>query len=319
MLFAPRRALSTSCRATFMPRRPSRASSRLLHTPSLCLVPPLPPAVFVSCQPRCINAIPRPSDTLWHPAAIMHPATPPSRRCFVARDPMRPSRTFALPPRALTAPFCAPHLCCPPAPSPCTPSVKSRAPVAPPHLCPAVTHPSGAVAPLSRLWHRLGTLAYTHAFVARPCTAVTRLPVRQRRCLVARGPVLPSFTISRPLACLLKSTAPPPYLLARRRHRSAQIVIAPSSRVVQPSCRATRPHATPLAYRRPVLSPPCPPQRRHGSRPVVPSNALRHHLRAWRAPGPALRSHALMLPPCAPTQFSRTPMAPSRTPARLCV
>ncbi|KAA1479681.1 hypothetical protein DENSPDRAFT_886972 [Dentipellis sp. KUC8613] len=57
-------------------------------------------------------------------------------------------------------------------------------------------------------------------------------------------------------------------------------------------------------------APPSPCHHKHARRRLAPLRGL-----AWRAPGPVPRSHALVLPPRAPTQSSRAPTAPSHGPA----
>ncbi|KAA1479152.1 hypothetical protein DENSPDRAFT_886478 [Dentipellis sp. KUC8613] len=149
------------------------------------------------------SSISRPSDATLRPTdAIPCPScssTPllfrapvslprPSGRRLVTRDPVWPSRAFTLPPRAPTAPFCTTVPPLPPVPSPRSPR-SPRVPhwrclacsLRPTPLCPAVTRPSGAVAPQRRLrppspllYYQGPSLAAVYCPVVHFCTVVPR-------------------------------------------------------------------------------------------------------------------------------------------------
>ncbi|KAA1480103.1 hypothetical protein DENSPDRAFT_934771 [Dentipellis sp. KUC8613] len=193
---APCPAVCTPRPAVSLPTAPSLAPRPLFARPSLpssrsVTRSQFRPAIFAR---HCALSVPVPPFPWPVGCVVPHPAVvawchAPSRGVTRSQHLAPPSHTFALPLRAPTAPFrpmappLAPHTFVRhPTPPSCTPSARLPSRRTPTPVCPAVTHPNGAVMPQRhlrtpshaialppgglarrRLLRRLAALAHAHA------------------------------------------------------------------------------------------------------------------------------------------------------------
>ncbi|KAA1479385.1 hypothetical protein DENSPDRAFT_886699, partial [Dentipellis sp. KUC8613] len=304
---------------------PSRDPSRRCHSlaPPLCilaLAPGAPTTQFHApvTQPRAlVTQLPALATRSGTQPLFCAPASPPrlpSGRRLVAHGPTRPSRAFALPPRAPTEPFRASF---PPAPLPRT----SRAPLFPSRAL--------VVPPLSRRLRAPSPALGGHRFVMAPCRI---LWCHMTPCHSISTPSPPSLHVPRRLSVLLRPMALPRLPLAPCRTLSCLTppacavslrFCAPWHHVASatPSRAVTLPHrlsaprhtASPpsCAISRRAVSHPSPPS----ARPVPPSARLTVSCRALSCC--AARSQLpTATPSCPMGLFSAPPDDPVCAPAR---